>query len=149
MLSVAVPVLQAPAPDPDLAVARAIVEACYKDHLRRKVGFDAAAVKAKRRWCTAGLMEALQKELKRPQNPDEAPTVDGDPFTNSQEPVASKAVGSARRVGEGMEVALRLEGEGFKRDFQVLLKREKPGWRIDDLRYDDGSTLQGLLAAAH
>lgn len=148
MLFLPLPVLQAPAPDPDLAVARAIVDACYKDHLRRRIGFDPAAVKAKRRWFTPGLMAVLHKELKRPQNPDEVPYVDGDPFTNSQEPVTSKRVGAAKRAGEGIEVALHLEGEGFKRDFQVILKLEKAGWRIDDLRYDDGTTLRGFLAAA-
>ena len=140
--------LQAPAPDPDFAVARAIVEACYRDHLKRRVGFDLKAVKAKRRWFTPGLMEVLLKELRRPSNPDEVPTVDGDPFTNSQEPVTSKKVGEAKRAGGGLEVALHLEGEGFKRDFQVLLKQEKAGWRIDDIRYDDGTTLRGFLAAA-
>ncbi len=149
MLLVAALVIQAPAPDPDLVLARAIVEACYRDHLKRKVGFDRAAVKAKRRWFTAGLLDVLMKELKRPQNPDEAPYVDGDPFTNSQEPVTSKIVGAARRVGQGIEVALLMEGEGFKRDFQVLLKKEKAGWRIDDLRYDDGTTLRGFLAQPH
>lgn len=148
MLFLPPPALQAPAPDPELAVARAIVGACYKDHLRRRVGFDRAAVKAKRRWFTPGLMAALVEELKRPQDPDEAPYINGDPFTNSQEPVTSKWVGAAKRVEGGVEVALHMEGEGFKRDFQVILKLEKAGWRIDDLRYDDGTTLRGLLAAA-
>lgn len=148
MLLLFPPVLQAPVPDPELAVARAVVDACYKDHLQRRIGFDRAAVKAKRRWFTPGLMAVLYQELKRPQNPDEVPYVDGDPFTNSQEPVTSKRVGAAKRVGEGLEVALHLEGEGFKRDFQVLLKREPAGWRIDDVRYDDGTTLRSFLAAA-
>ncbi len=147
----AVAAIQAPAPPTpaDLAQARGVVEACYKDHLRRMMGFSAANVKAKRRWFTPELMAELGKELKKPSKPDEVPTIDGDPFLNSQEPVKTLKVGEAKAAGADVVVALHLAGEGFTRDFKVLLKRHKAGWRIDDLTYDDGTTLRGLLAAPH
>ncbi len=147
------PALQAPAPLPpapaaaDLALARGVVEACYRDHLKRMMGFSARNVKAKRRWFTPELMDALQKELKKPSNPDEVPNIDGDPFLNSQEPVTAMKTGEAKAKGADVEVTLRLAGEGFTRDLKVLLRRQAAGWRIDDLTYDDGTTLRGLLAA--
>lgn len=138
-------VQQSPAPDPDLALARAVTAACYGDHLKRQPAFDLRAVRAKRRWFTAGLLAALHKELQRPADPGEAPFINGDPFTNAQEPVASRRVGEARRVGDGVEVPVFLKGDGFVREVRALLRREAAGWRIDDLRYEDGGTLRGLL----
>jgi hypothetical protein len=150
MLTLLVPaLLQAPAPPADLALARGVVEACYKDHLRRMMGFSAANVKAKRRWFTPGLMAELTQELRKPSKPDEVPYIDGDPFLNSQEPVSAMKVGDAKAKGADVEVSLHLAGEGFKRELKVLLKRLPAGWRIDDLTYDDGTTLRGLLAAPH
>lgn len=149
------PALQAPAPAPkagpteaDLAQARSVVAACYKDHLRRRFGYDAASLKAKRRWFTPAVLDLVQKELNKPSKPDEVPYIDGDPFTNSQEPLRNLKVGAAKASGQGIEVALHLGGEGFARDFKVSLVRLGAGWRIDDLTYDDGTTLRGFLAAA-
>ncbi len=153
LLLMPVPALQAPAPEAapteaDLAQARSVVAACYKDHLRRRFGYDAASLKAKRRWFTPAVLGLVQKELAKPSKPDEVPYLDGDPFTHSQEPLRTMKVGAAKAAGKGIEVALHLAGEGFARDFKVSLVRLGAGWRIDDLTYDDGTTLRGFLAAA-
>lgn len=132
----------------DLSRARSLVEACWRDHLRRPLGFTRTSVAGKRKWLTPGLAELLHRELNRPQDPGEAPYINGDPFLDSQEPVTSLEVGEARMVGDRIEVPLALAGEGFTRQLRVRLRRLGPGWRIDDLHYEDGQTLRDLLAAA-
>ncbi len=121
------------------------VQSLLEAHFSGDMGFSAATVKAKRPWLSARLKQRIAKYFARPASADEVPAIDGDPFTDSQEYPQRFAVGKAVVSNGTAEVPVRFT-DGF-RDRAVVyrMRREGGAWRVDDLRYEGGETLRGLL----
>lgn len=137
---------QPPGPPP-AAQIQARAQACMQAHFAGDMGFTPATMARKAACLSPGLQQDIAAYFARPTPPDEVPAIDGDPFTNSQEYPRRFHVGPARMRGEARaEVPVTLSGHGRHERLQLLLQREPAGdWRIDDLRYADGSALRALL----
>lgn len=138
--------------EPDGAAAagpQAVVRQLLLRHLGHPPPFGADSLGALTPWLSPALQRRFARWLAAPQRPDEAPALDGDPFTDSQEPPLALAPGTARpkgRDGARVPVALHFEG-GPRRTLQMLLRRQPDGrWQLDDIDYGRGLRLSTLLS---
>ncbi|HEU5251249.1 MAG TPA: DUF3828 domain-containing protein [Thermoanaerobaculia bacterium] len=133
-------------PTPVPKTPAATVRAFYAFHFAHDMAFTPESVRAKADWLAPDLLALCEKYFERPSSPDEAPPIDGDPFTDSQEYPKSFRVGAARVSGEAAWVPVRLEwSRGRPRSVTAHLVRIAGRWRIWDVRFADGSSLRGLL----
>lgn len=109
--------------------------------------FDAARVSRLQAWLAPSLRQAFRRWFARPPRPDEAPYLDGDPFTDTQEPPLSLALGELARRGEqATQVVLVDVGGGRQHRLAYRLQhRDGAGWRIVDIDYGEGVTLRQLM----
>lgn len=122
-----------------------VVRSLFADHFRHGMGFTKASVARKARWLSPDLLAKLNAELAKPNNPDEVPNINGDPFTDSQEYPKRFAVGKAEINGDATRIPVVFTGNGRRRTVAVKLRNTPEGWLVDDLIYEDGSTLRSLL----
>lgn len=111
-------------------------------------GFVPSALADLRPFTTTALQSAAAAWFAVPANPDEAPDLNGDPFTDSQEPVLHFAVGAARVSGDRAEVPVQMTDEARRWTLHYRLRRGSAGWRVDDLLLRDGTGLRRLLQEA-
>ena len=78
--------------------------------------------------------------------------LDGVPLYNAQETQitdfsisAPKITGGPRRTGIEALVTVRFKNIGKSTRIECVLHRTANGWKISDLRYDDGSSLKKIL----
>ena len=126
--------------------AAQVVEAFYGFHLHHDMGFSEAGLKAREKWIDAGLYDLLSKELKKPRSPDEAPDINGDPFTCSQEYPNAVKVTKATESGDRAKVDVVFQwpkgGNPPRPATLTLLKDAKSGdWKIADIVLADGYDL--------
>ncbi len=129
----------------EAAAAQAVVQGLLQAHFKTDMGFTPASVAAKAERLTPDLQRRLLKQLAKPVPADEVPDIDGDPFTNSQDLPTRFQLEPAKLRGAQAEVTVRFSGHGMNQRVRYLLQRVDGQWRIDDLRYADGSTLRQLL----
>jgi len=121
----------------------AVVDRCYRMHFKPNMIFTEATLKLKRMWLAPGLYSLLLNELHKPSDPDIVPTIDGDPFTDSQEyPSAFTIAGSTTR-SDTARVSLAFTGQ--KHGVTVVLVLSGGRWLINDIVYSNGQTLRQLL----
>ncbi|MCM8614166.1 hypothetical protein [Accumulibacter sp.] len=128
--------------------AQAPVRELLLQHLSEQgSAFDAARVSRLHAWLAPSLSQAFRRWFARPPRPDEAPYLDGDPFTDTQEPPLSLTLGELARRGE-QATQLVLVDVGAGRQHRLayrLQRRDGAGWRITDIDYGDGVTLRQLM----
>ncbi|MBX3638868.1 MAG: hypothetical protein KF683_26125 [Rubrivivax sp.] len=142
------PGVQAAASSPAGVVQRLLERHFDAAHGGAARGFLPAAMADLRSFTTGALQAAAAAWFALPSSPDEAPEIDGDPFTDSQEPVLHFAVGKARVRGERAEVPVRMADEARRWTLQYRLVRGTSGWRVDDVLQRDGTPLRRLLREA-
>ncbi|MBK7975414.1 MAG: DUF3828 domain-containing protein [Deltaproteobacteria bacterium] len=86
-------------PDRDLVKAVHVVRTFYTYHLKHDMSFTEGTVAKRKEWLAPDFYRLLLAEVRRPTEPGEAPFVNGDPFTDSQEYPTRAASGRATRVG--------------------------------------------------
>jgi hypothetical protein len=134
--------------DPDLGNAVRTVRAFYQFHFKHDMGFTEKTIRQKQRWFEASFYQLLLEEAKRgAAATDEAPDLEGDPFTNSQEYPDSFQVGKAVRSGEQVNVEIIFVWKHEKRKGQVLLVKQKNRLLISNIIYDDFDLLKFLNRA--
>ena len=114
-------------------------------HFDGDMGFSSDRTSAHRRWLTKRLDDAVVAYFGAPVFDDEAPTIDGDPFTDSQSYPTRFSVGKANVNGDQAEVPIRFSDAFTDRVIVYTLLREEGDWKLDDVRYDDGGILSNLL----
>ncbi len=135
--------LAAPPPSP-----KSVVDAFFRFHFTHDMGFTAKTLAARKKWLSPGLVAACDAYFKKPQPADEAPDIDGDPFTNSQDTPRTFKVRSQQGRGETVRVQVDLVWSKSERTtVTVVLIKNGGGWLIDDVAYPDGSTFRGLLGS--
>ena len=124
----------------------ASVQALMVQHFKTDMALSTRSLAAKAGWLAPSLMLRLSSFLAAPGTPDEVPVLDGDPFTDSQEPPSAFAVGAARIKGQRAELFVRFESPG-RVPTRVLWQLQRQGgrWRVNDLRYSDGTKLSSLV----
>ncbi|MBC8088711.1 MAG: DUF3828 domain-containing protein [Phycisphaerae bacterium] len=125
-----------------------VVQRFLEAHFARDMGFSKTALQPKSRFLTAGLNALTARYFAVPANPDEAPDINGDPFTNSQEYPTRFSVSAATVNAGAATVRVRFSDAMRVQTVMYQLRRENNLWRIDDLKYDDGLTLRKQLSAA-
>lgn len=121
------------------------VEAFLEAHFAGDMGFTEDSVAAKRRFLSRALRRKIADYFSRDFG-CEAPPIDGDAFTDSQEyptRFAVRAAGAANSAPTDIAVDFA-DGYAAKRVAYRLIK-SGGRWRIDELYYSDGSTLSELL----
>ena len=140
-----VPVILLGAYGPSAVGPATVVQALFSDHFKHERGFTKASVARKAKWLSTDFLNLLNVELDRRANPNEAPTIDGDPFTDSQEYPKRFVVGKAEIRGDVTRIPVIFTGNGHRRTIAVRLLETTDGWRVDDLFYEDGKTLRSRL----
>lgn len=115
-------------------------------HLSHDMRFDPVSVARKRTHLTRGLRNVIVGYFHRPLPADEAPSIDGDPFTDSQEYPARFALGRARIEGPHATVPVQWQDDSRSWVVEVLLLKESKRWRVYDLHYGRAGGLRALLS---
>jgi hypothetical protein len=122
------------------------VQRFLEAHFAGDMGFSAEALASKRDRLSPALAAAIDAYFARPQDPEEAPPIDGDPFTDSQDYPARFSVKLDDRKTKGTAVPVVFADAFRERTVVFEMTREKGRWLIDDLKFEDGSTLSTWLA---
>ena len=146
-LLLAAPPAAAAEKSPVLPTPGGSVQAFYAFHFAHDMGFSGEGIALRARWLSPGLLSLCKAYLARPSSPDVVPSVDGDPFTDSQEYPASFRVGKVRMSAGKATVEVSFpRGKAGERILHVVLVEEKGAWLIDDVRYLSGPSFRKLLA---
>jgi hypothetical protein len=122
------------------------VQALLERHFAGDMGFDADTVAHKRELLDPSLAAAMEAFLARPVDADEAPAINGDPFTDSQEYPTRFVVGQAAFDNGAAQVPVLFSDGRRERGVTYQLQRGAEGvWRVVDVRYEDGSALAAML----
>lgn len=132
-------------PAPPHATPQAVVKKLYADHFAHDMGFTVKTVARKRNWLMPDLYRQIDAYFHRPSSPDKAPSINGDPFTDTQEYPTTFSVGVATTEAHNATVSVIMTFGADKRTVRVLLGRHASGWLVDDLVYEDGTTFRALL----
>jgi hypothetical protein len=124
----------------------AVVQELLGHHMTHDMGFTPETVASKRAFLTASLGAAIDGYFARPKPSDEPPPIDGDPFTDSQEYPPRFTLHAAAVEGAAAVVPITFSDGLRARRVGFVVGREGEGWRIDDLRYERGTTFRDLLA---
>lgn len=123
-----------------------VVQRFLEAHFAGDIGFAPASVAEKRAYLSKALSREIDAWMAKPRSPDEAPAINGDPFTNTQEYPARFAVGADDKASRGVEVPVEFADAFARRAVRFEMACENGRWRVADVKYEDGSTLSGLLA---
>ena len=123
-----------------------VVQRFLEAHFDGDMGFTKETAFAKRATMTKALNERIRAYFAAPGDPDEAPSINGDPFTDTQEYPARFAVGADDLSVEGVVVPVEFADAFAKRTVLFEMKRQSGRWLINDLIYEDGSRLTAMLS---
>jgi hypothetical protein len=124
-----------------------IVEEFYAYHFKHDMAFTRDNVNARKKWLSRRLFHALLAEFGKRKSKDEAPRIDGDPFTDSQEYPTGYRLGAAKVMGRGYAVTVNLMWPTEERAVEVEVLRQRGRWEIDDLRYGERGRLRAFLSS--
>lgn len=127
------------------AAPQAVVQALLQRHMRDDMGYTPASVARKAEWLTADLRKHIAAGFAKPVPEGDAPDIEGDPFTNSQDPPTRFKLEAVKLQGSRAEVPVRFSGDGGHERVRFMMKLEQGSWQVDDLAYSDGSSLRKLL----
>ena len=126
---------------PDTAPG-AVIERLLEFHFAGSKTFDAAQLASHAAWLTPSLRKVLGDYLAKPSDPSKLPVINGDPFTDSPEFPPRFAVSPGAVRGDDWVVPVRFSWGRRTRSVEFLMKRERTGWLVDDVRYMRRGTLR-------
>ena len=140
--------LPASAEGPATPTPVSTAKAFYTYHLTHDMGFTPGNLEKRTAWLAPGLLAACRTYFAQPKSKDEAPAIEGDPFTDSQEYPKSFKAGTPRISGQSAVVPVTFSGPGAQtRTVQVVLSITKGSWLITNVRYGKGRSLRASLSA--
>jgi hypothetical protein len=126
--------------------AAEMVQELLVTHFTHDMAFTRESVAHKRKFLSAALQARLTRYLAAPQSPDEAPEIDGDPFTDSQEYPDRFTLGAARTIARRTIVPVHFADASSKQRVDYVLVREGGRWVVDDLVDERRQSLRTRLA---
>lgn len=120
----------------------------YKYHFSHDMAFVPDEVTKRAEWLTPDLLKACKAYFAIPEDPDEVPDIDGDPFTGSQEYPDEFKTGAAKIIDNVARVPLTFTWKEDHHSTQgvAVLKNVNGKWLIDDVQFPDQDSLRTLLA---
>src|SRR5215216_6070498 len=117
------------------------VKAFYAFHFKHNFDYTERGLKQRQRWLDESLYKLLIAESKRSQETtkqDEAPDLNGDPFTNSQEYPNSFRIGKVEQDGKNATVEVifvwKEKNKGIdQKRVRVQLARSAESWKIANI----------------
>lgn len=128
--------------------AQTSVRQLLLQHLAGPEVFGPPSIAALQRWLAPSLQQAFARWFATPESPDQVPALNGDPFTNTQEPPRALSLGPLTERGDSAEQLVFAELEGGRRHRLVYrLQRDVQSrrWLLSDIAYGQGPTLRQLL----
>lgn len=124
-----------------------VVQALLEAHFAADRGFLQPLLANKTRWLSTGLLKAIATYFGRTRPQDEVPPIDGDAFTDSQEPPTRFAVGKARVEKGKADVVVRFADAFSSKRLTYRLVKEDKAWKVDDIRPEaaDSRGLRDIL----
>ena len=117
-------------------------------HFTHDMAFTRESVARKNAFLSADLRARIGRYLAAPQSPDQAPDIDGDPFTDSQEYPDRFTLGQARAAAQRTTVPVNFADAHSKRRVDYVLVSEAGRWVVDDLVDERGQSIRRLLGTA-
>ena len=136
---------RAPGTRADASSPAGRVQALLEQHVGGDMHFDLAGAQAKAGFQSDALNRRLAAYMARARVRDEAPAINGDPYTDSQEQPTRFAVAAARVRGQRARVVVRFADGWGERLVTYELVREAGQWRLNDLDFGSGGRLSQLL----
>jgi Protein of unknown function (DUF3828) len=135
---------------PKVVSPETVVTKFYKYHFSHDMAFTQEALKHRSAWFTPELLEACRVYFAIPENPDEPPYIEGDPFTGSQEYPNRYSVGKGviSDTFARVPVIFTWKEDGHSTKGEVVLKNLKGKWLIDDVEFPDQDSVRKLLTDA-
>jgi hypothetical protein len=131
------------------ASPRAVVKALYAHHFAHDMAFTESSVRSKEAWLAPDFMKVCLAYLAQPGDPNEAPLIDGDPFTDSQEYPRRFKVGEPERPKPSTaRVPVSLKRPHLAKRVVVILTLVQDEWKVSDVQGQDGTSLVSLLGTA-
>lgn len=125
----------------------ATVQLLLVHHFATNFEFSKSSIAAQSARLSPALAGAFERWFARTANSNEAPELNGDPFTDSQESPNEFALAPAKVQGDRAELTVTYRGEGIAPyAVHIELVRAKNAWLIDDLRLRGNQRLTRLLA---
>jgi hypothetical protein len=131
------------APDADATPADA-VRGLLAQHMAGDVHFTPDGIAPIRHRLTATLARAIDSYFRMLPG-DEAPPINGDPFTDSQEYPDRFAFDAVETLDDRPTVRIAFSWIERTRRVEFLFARQDGDWLLDDIRYEDGRTLRQEL----
>jgi hypothetical protein len=122
-----------------------IVQELLVTHFTHDMGFTRESVALKRRFLSSALRARIARYLAAPRSADEAPPINGDPFTDSQEYPDRFTLGAVRATATRTIVPVHFADSHTKRRVDYVLVRDGARWVVDDLVDERSLTLRSLL----
>ncbi len=122
-----------------------VVQRFLEQHMAGRMEFDSASVAAKRQFLSDAFALQVRHYLAKPAPVDEAPEINGDPFTDSQEYPTRFSVGAASVNGNRAVVMVTFSDAYRAIRLRYVLRRAGTTWRIDDVHDARGTSLRSLL----
>jgi hypothetical protein len=121
--------------------------AFYKFHFAHDMAFTPQTVQQRSQWLTSDLMDLCKKYFAMPEDPDEAPDIEGDVFTGSQEYPDTYKVGTAAVTGSTAQVPMTfIWKDHHTTKGTVVMKKVNNKWLIDDVQFPDQDSMRTLLS---
>jgi hypothetical protein len=122
-----------------------IVQELLITHFTHDMGFTRTSVAHKRGFLSNALQARITRYLAAPQPSDEAPAINGDPFTDSQEYPDRFTLGAVQTTARRTIVPVHFADAHAKRRVDYVLVRQGTRWVVDDLVDERGESLRKLL----
>ena len=125
----------------------ALVAALYKQSKNKRSPFFQTRSRALvGKYFEKTLADLIWKDASGPK--DEVGAIDGDPLFNAQDmDIKRFSIHPASYKNGKAEVTVSFENFGQKQEVLFLLVVEGAAWKIEDIKYTDGTTLTGILKA--
>lgn len=124
--------------------AQKFVTDIYAQYSGPDTGIVLDTREAAEKYFTPEVVELMEKDGEQAAQDDSPPALDGDPFVGAQDWDIKNVAVSVTDISPERAVGLvTFANQGEQKLVQLDLKKLDTGWRIDDIRWSDG-TLRGL-----
>ena len=122
--------------------AKNLVAQLYEAHRSKHDPLDQTDLLG--RYFEAELLKLYLKDKREAKG--EVGRLDGDPLYNAQEiQITDFSISAPKTIGGETRVTVRFKNLGKSTRVEYMLGRTADGWKISDIRYDDGSSLKKIL----